>query len=90
MDVELNGLSDAERLDILSKKMPSYVSGYSKDLTVIAILDAYRNLSAMIPVTKKVFRKCTNFFLECYDSDYITRKEFMDFVSKLMEETKNE
>ena len=90
LDAELNGLSDAERLDILSKKMPSYVSGYSKDLTVIAILDAYRNLSAMIPVTKKVFRKCTNFFLECYDSDYITRKEFMDFVSKLMEETKNE
>ena len=90
LDAELNGLSDAERLDLLSKKMPSYVSGYSKDLTVIAILDAYRNLSAMIPVTKKVFRKCINFFLECYDSDYITRKEFMDFVSKLMEETKNE
>ena len=90
LDAELNGLSDAERLDLLSKKMPSYVSGYSKDLTVIAILDAYRNLRTMVPVTKKVFRKCINFFLECYGSDYITRKEFMDFASKLMEETKNE
>ena len=87
---ELNEISDAERLNILSKKMPSYVSSYSKDFSVVAILDAFRNLQAAVPVTKKVFQKCTKFFLECYDSDYITRKEFLSFVNKFMEETENE
>lgn len=50
---ELNEISDAERLNILFKKMPSYVSSYSKDFSVVAILDAFRNLQAAVPVTKK-------------------------------------
>lgn len=90
LDAELNGLSDAERLDILSGKMPSYVNGYSKDLTVVTILDAYRNLRTTVPVTRKRFKKCVEFFLNCYSNDYISRKDFYSFVEKLMEETENE
>lgn len=90
LSAELNRISDAERWHILSEKMPSYVSSYSTDFSIVAILDACRELPAAVPVTKKLSRKCTKFFLECYDSDYITRKDFLSFVNKLMEEIENE
>lgn len=89
LSAELNGISDAERWHILSEKMPSYVSSYLKDFSVVAILDECRKLQA-VPVGKKLFKKCTKFFLECYDSDYITRKDFLSFINKFMEETENE
>ena len=86
---ELNGISDAERMDILFSKIPSYISSYFKDFSVIAILDAYRDLPS-IQVSKKMFKKFAKFFLECYDEDYISRKECICFIENLVEDTENE
>lgn len=82
LSTELNGVSDAERMDILFSKIPSYVSSYFKDFSVIAILDAYRDLPS-IQVSKKMFQKFAKFFLECYDEDYISRKECICFIKNL-------